>query len=151
ADDLAGRLLAVTRAFRRWSLDHPAEFAMIFGSPVPTYRRPTKDHVPDAGNRFGGIFFMLFSELWRRHPFPVPAEEDIPAPLRRELRHFAISCATDEADIPLGLIRMFAACWIRLYGLVTMEVFGHMEFMMDDGEPLFEAELADIARSMGLY
>jgi Tetracyclin repressor-like, C-terminal domain len=35
AADHAGRWLAVCHAFRRWSLDHRADFALIFGTPVP--------------------------------------------------------------------------------------------------------------------
>lgn len=31
-----------------------------------------------------------------------------------------------------------------------MEAFGHVHFMLDDAEPLFEAELADMAASLGI-
>ena len=39
-------------------------------------------------------------------------------------------------------MHVFLSCWIRLYGLVCMEVFGHLRFALDDAEPVFEAELA---------
>lgn len=48
ADDLGGRLVAVTRAFRRWSLDHRPEFAMVFGAPVPGYTEPEEGGVHQA-------------------------------------------------------------------------------------------------------
>jgi AcrR family transcriptional regulator len=150
ADELGGRLVAVTRAFRSWSLDHRPEFAMVFGAPVPGFTEPEGGGVQQAGGRMGAIFFALFFELWRRQPFAVPPDEEIPAPLRRQLQMFAAACCGEDVDAPLGVIRLFAASWVRLYGLVAIEVFGHMNFMLDDMDPLFEAELKDLAKTIGL-
>lgn len=150
-DDIGGRLVAVTRTFRQWALEHKPEFTMVFGAPVPGFTRPEDGAgIDEAGARFGKIFFALFAELWRRQPFPVPADEDIPPGLRRQLVAFADSCGLDRTSVPLGVIRMYAGCWVRLYGMVAMEIFGQIEFMVDDAEPLFEAELTDLARIIGL-
>jgi AcrR family transcriptional regulator len=150
-DDIGGRLVAVTRTFRQWALEHRPEFTMVFGAPVPGFTRPEDaGGMDEAGARFGGIFFTLFAELWRRQPFPVPSDEEIPPVLRRELERFAASCGADEAGVPLGVIRMYAASWVRLYGMVAMEIFGQVEYLVEDAEPLFEAELADLARAVGL-
>ncbi|GLY90235.1 TetR/AcrR family transcriptional regulator [Actinoallomurus iriomotensis] len=150
ADDLGGRLVAVTRAFRSWSLEHRAEFAMVFGAPVPGFTEPEEAGVQRAGGRLGAIFFALFFEIWRRQPFPVPPDEEIPPALRRQLRLFATACRGEDDDAPLGVIRLFAGSWVRLYGLVAIEVFGHMDFMIDDMNPLFEAELNDLAKTIEL-
>jgi hypothetical protein len=40
------------------------------------------------------------------------------------------------------VIYLFVAAWTRLYGIVAMEVFGHLRWAMTDVEPLFEVELA---------
>src|SRR5258705_679399 len=37
ADDIRGRWLAVATAVRRWALDHPHQYALVYGSPVPGY------------------------------------------------------------------------------------------------------------------
>lgn len=149
ADDLGGRLVAAARAFRRWALDHRPEFTMVFGAPPPGYEPQADGGVPSTGG-FGEIFFALLAELWQRERFAVPADEDIPAELRAQLQHFATACGLDRAGLPLGLVRVFAGCWVRLYGLVAMEAFGHVHFMLDDAEALFEAELADLATAFGL-
>lgn len=39
-DDLRARWLAATRAVRGWSLANPAEYALLYGSPVPGYKAP---------------------------------------------------------------------------------------------------------------
>lgn len=38
--------------------------------------------------------------------------------------------------------------WVRLYGVVTIEVFGHLGFALVDPEPMFEAMLADMRRAL---
>src|ERR1700722_17882255 len=38
--DQAGRWLAVPRAMRLWALEHPHEWGLIFGTPVPGYHAP---------------------------------------------------------------------------------------------------------------
>lgn len=148
--DIAGRLVAVSRAFRQWSLEHRAEFTMVYGAPVPGFSRPEEGGVHEAAARLGRIFFSLFAELWQRQPFPVPADDEIPPELRRQLEAFAAECGTDEVDLPVGVIRLYVAAWIRLYGMVAMEVFGHLDFVAEDAEPLFEAELTDLGRVIGL-
>ncbi len=149
-DDIGARLVAVTRTFRRWALDNRPEFGMVFGEPVPGYEPAPKDGSDAAGARFGGIFFALFIELWQNRPFPVPADEEIPEDLRTQLRSFAGVCGLDDSGLPLGVIRLYAGAWVRLYGLVTMEVFGHVSFLLEDPEALFEAELADLASTLGI-
>src|SRR4029077_16744838 len=39
-NDLAGRFAATCTAVRAWSLAHPNEYALIYGSPVPGYPAP---------------------------------------------------------------------------------------------------------------
>ncbi len=38
--DLPGRWLAACRAVRAWSVEHPGEFALLYGTPVPGYAAP---------------------------------------------------------------------------------------------------------------
>ena len=47
-------------------------------------------------------------------------------------------------------MHVFLSCWIRLYGLVCMEVFGHLRFALDDAEPMFEAELRSLGGILGV-
>ena len=118
----------MARAFRRWSLDRPAEFALMFGIPLN-----------DAGARFGATFFTVLGEHYVRHPFGGEAP-DLPDPALREL--FKPYLDTFGDRFPLPVIYLFVAAWTRLYGIVAMEVFGHLRWAMTDVEPLFEVELA---------
>ena len=48
------------------------------------------------------------------------------------------------------MLLTFLRCWVRLYGIVSLEVFGHLGFALDDAEPLFELMLAETAPLLGL-
>jgi Tetracyclin repressor-like, C-terminal domain len=54
------------------------------------------------------------------------------------------------ADIPVGAVLVFLRCWTVLYGAVSMEVFGHMRFALEDAAPMFEMTLGDLASLVGL-
>ena len=151
AGDLGARLTAVSRTFRSWSIGHQPEFGLLFGTPPPGPAAPgdaghgqTRAHA--AGVRFGQVFGELVAQVYLTRPFPVPAEEDLDPALRRQLAHWGESF---PVRLPLGVMQVFLSCWIRLYGSVTMEIFGHLKFAVDDAEPIFEAELADAARLLG--
>ncbi len=48
--DLRGRWRAIAHAIRDWSLEHPHEFALIFGTPVPGYHAPP-ERTEEPGTR----------------------------------------------------------------------------------------------------
>ena len=54
-----------------------------------------------------------------------------------------------EPDFAMGhALAAYLSGWVRLYGGVTIEVFGHLGFALDDPEPMFEAMLADMRRQL---
>jgi AcrR family transcriptional regulator len=145
-DDVGVKMLAVCRAFRRWALANPAELALVFGSPVPGFSAPEEGSTEEAARRFCGVFLALFVELWQRQPFPVRAEAEIDPGLRSALKAWV----PVELDLPAGMLELFLRCWMRLYGAVTMEGFGQLAFALEDAEPLFELELADLGEMLGV-
>jgi hypothetical protein len=52
--------------------------------------------------------------------------------------------------LPLGVMQVFLSCWIRLYGMVCLEVFGHLRFALADAGPMFEAELRALGNLLGV-
>ena len=53
-------------------------------------------------------------------------------------------------DLPLGAGLTFLRCWVRLYGMVSLEVFGHLHFALEDAAPMFEITLAELAKLVNL-
>ena len=74
-------MVAACREFRRWSLNHQAEFGLLFGVPLPGLDDGRYDVADECALAFAGTFFALFLELWNAVPFPVPqAAEHRPRP-----------------------------------------------------------------------
>jgi AcrR family transcriptional regulator len=146
-DDPTKKMVAACREFREWALLHQGQFALIFGSPLPGLKDGGGDVADECGRQFAGVYFALFRELWMRNPFPVPAPEEIDPGLRAQLEQFA---AVLGSDLPLGAILRFLRCWTKLYGAVTMEVFGHIGFALDDAAAMFDLTLAELAADLGL-
>jgi AcrR family transcriptional regulator len=147
------QLMSVARAFRQWATTHRPEFGLLFGS-AGAGVIPAEDghglgeHPPQvASRRFGGVFAGLVARIHLEQGFPVPAEADLDPALRTQLSEW---CATLPVALPLGVVHVFLSCWIRLYGMVCLEVFGHLRFALDDAEPMFEAELAALGKVLGM-
>lgn len=146
-DDVTARLVEVCRAFRSWALEHRAEFGLLFANPITRPAAPAHDVCEEAGRRFGLVFGELFTQLWHQRPFAVPAAGDLDPDLVTQLQG-----AQDPVtgDVPIGAVYVFLRCWTRLYGTVTLEVFGHLGWALDDTSALFEDMLADNAAALGV-
>ncbi|TDC75483.1 TetR/AcrR family transcriptional regulator [Actinomadura sp. 7K507] len=147
--DMSGKFLAVSRQFRRWALANPREYALLFGSPVRgASHQEELDFAEERARRFGWTFMALFLELWNKSPFPVQPDGEIDPALRPQLARYRDEIV--RVDLPLGVIQQFLKCWIRLQGGVSLDVFGHLQFALDDAEPMFELMLAEIIPEIGL-
>ncbi len=138
------QLLTMARAFRRWSLAHPAEFELVFGRPEPGVIsfEEACDQPDHAAARFGEPFLTALHEVWLIRPFATPPAAVIAEQLGP---HLSAPIRSFKSDIPVEVIYTYISAWIRLYGLVAMEVFGHLRWAVTTVEPLFEMELASFA------
>lgn len=147
ADGIAAQMLAACRALREWALAHRQEFSLVFANPVADLTHVPDGPVHEAGWRFGAVFLELVVQLWNQRGFPVPELATVDPSLRTELRR----CAAEmESVLPPEAVLVYLEAWTRLYGAVTMEVFGHLHFALDDSSAMFERQLAGLAQLFGL-
>jgi AcrR family transcriptional regulator len=144
---LTAKMVAACRAFRRWALDHPGEFALIFGVPLPGIDDGRYDIADECALQFAGTFFALFLDLWHGVHFRVPTPDEIDPSLRDQLTRYRDRLGV---DVPVGTMQTFLRCWMLLYGAVSMEVFGHLSFALEDAAPMFEITLTEMAGLVGL-
>jgi AcrR family transcriptional regulator len=142
------RLQVASRAFRGWAVGHPAEFALIFGAPLPGYVAPPEGPVQEAGSRYGAVFAELFLELWHERPFPVDdLERTDPGLAAAYAGYHAWLQDALAVEIPAGAIAVFVDAWVRLYGVIAMEAFHHLDWCLlrpEDAEAVFERTLAGL-------
>jgi AcrR family transcriptional regulator len=148
--DMTAKVLSACWEFRRWSLSHPREFGLIFATPLPGLHVQHDDITAESGGQFGNTFFTLMLELYHKQPFAVPPDDQIDPGLREQLQHYREGLGQLAVGLPLGLLLVFLRCWVRLYGIVSLEVFGQLSFALDDAKPMFELMLAEMAPMVGL-
>lgn len=145
-EDAAAQMIATSRAFRRWALDHPAEFGLIFAHPVPYLGHQAEGPVEEQGMRLGQTFAAVFIPVWHEYRFPVPADDDIDPVLRAQLEPHTHLLPT----LPIGALHTYVTCWARLVGMVSAEVFGQLGWAVEYTEPFFEEMLAELAGRLTL-
>ncbi|MGI5169295.1 TetR/AcrR family transcriptional regulator [Spirillospora sp. CA-253888] len=143
----AHRILAACRALRAWAVAHPAEFGWIFAAPAPAAgeRRPDSPREL-AGYDFEQVLLEPFQELWESDPFPIAADGELDPEIRDQLAAYA---ARLDRTLPLGALHVFMGCWMRLYGLLCMEVLHQFDFVYPNLGPVYEECLRDIVAALG--
>jgi len=143
ADDPAARLIAACIEFRQWALANRKEFALVFTN---VDVECIKEHDESSGLVFAGLLLAL----WAADPFPVPSLDDLDPGLAEILRdpQAPVDPAT-PADLE-GLTWLLQRGWSRLYGTVTLEVFGHVDPRIVEEGHLFRAMIEDQAVPLGL-
>ncbi|WP_380169415.1 TetR/AcrR family transcriptional regulator [Jannaschia sp. R86511] len=146
-DDPAARLRAATWAFRTWSLTHPPEFALVYGSPVVGYEAPPEGPTVDSAYRFGGLFGSLFADLLRAGRLRTVPDDELPPRLREDLR-----AAARSLGLPMrpGEVHPFVMGYQRMLGIVSVEVFGHLRWAFSDSEPFVRQQLAELEADLVL-
>ncbi len=143
---------AVPRALRGWALEHPHEWGLIFGAPVPGYQAPEATIEPYA---------RIARALARPVAQAAAAGRLAVAPAAPEAHRSELAAAVAPVaeelfpDLPSGavpsavvvrLVEAFAA----VVGVISLEVFGHWRNTILDPAALFEATVRDAGMTVGL-
>ncbi|MFG2563913.1 TetR/AcrR family transcriptional regulator [Streptomyces sp. NPDC048567] len=136
------RWVAVACAVRDWALAHPHEYALIYGSPVPGYAAPQDTVGPAA--RVGMVLIGIVEEARRDEGLAL-------LPLPDELRPEAERLAADVAPgLAPAVAAPLVAAWSQLFGLISFEVFGQFNRVVEAREVFFRQAVTELARTVGL-
>ncbi len=137
-DDPVDALVAAARAWRRWALGAPAEFALVFG---PASAELSDTAVGETAVRVGRAFAGLTASLYtpgRARPGVVPPD----GPLADELAGLAAEYGL-PADAEAGAV--FLTGWLRIESHLAAEVFGQLTMVSAERhEELFAHVLAGL-------
>ena len=141
--DVAGRFLAVARALRRWALTNPAEYALVYGTPVPGYAAPQDTTAPASRPVIvlGGILAAA------RPAGAVEKDAGLSPALHAEMRGVAdlTSPGVDDPTMIRGLI-----AWTLLFGALNFELFGRINNVIDERDEWFDVQMRSMIDYMGL-
>ena len=144
--DLRARWQATCSATRTWALAHPHEYALIYGSPVPGYSAPQTTIGP--ATRVGGILCRIVAEAVRAGAAD-PARDATGADAA--LAPGVVSLiGLDGGDGTSSLAARAILVWTALFGLISFELFGHTNNVVEDHEGFFTDATDRMATLLGL-
>ncbi|MFN0089340.1 MAG: TetR/AcrR family transcriptional regulator [Acidimicrobiales bacterium] len=123
--DVRGRWRAIGRAVRRWAIEHPHEYGLLYGTPIPGYRAPEATAAPvrrAAETMLGLLADAVAHGAVRR---------DL-APLGEGARLALEPLQAAAPGVRAPLLAAGLLAWTALFGHVSFELFGHLHNVVAD-------------------
>lgn len=141
----ADRWTAVCRAVRDWALAHPHEYALVYGSPVPGYAAPQTTVGP--ASRVPLALVSVVRDAHAAGRLGEPAGRPPAEPVRADAARLGAELAP---ELPEAVVAALVAAWAQLFGLVSFELFGQFNRVVDARGPFFEQAALTLAAQVGL-
>ena len=140
---------AVARAYRRWSLEHPNEFGLLYGDPVRGYTAPAGGVTVTANTRVAQAMLTAMVGAHGAGRLRVPDHFDALADDPGGQRLAADIASIAGVDVGAAAALRMIGAWARLHGLVSLEVFNQLHWLYPtDASPFalveIEAQLDDL-------
>ncbi len=142
--DLLQRWLVTCRAARAWALAHPAEYGLLYGTPVPGYAAPA-DTIAPASRPVLVLTAILRDAVERGGPTPT---DRLAAAVRADLGR--LSAEPGYAGVPPAVLARGMIAWTEVFGALNFELFGRLTGAITDYDAWFEHQLKTVAGLLGL-
>jgi AcrR family transcriptional regulator len=144
--DLRARFRSVCTATREWALAHPHEYALVYGSPVPGYAAPDSTIGPAA--RVGEALSRVIADgVDSGVVDPAADATGADATLTPGL---AVRVGLPIEEPNSSLAARVVLAWTTLFGLISFELFGHTNNVVDDHTRYFDDTVERLATMVGL-
>ncbi|WP_194911367.1 TetR/AcrR family transcriptional regulator [Catenulispora rubra] len=149
-DAYLSRWFAVCHTIRRWAIARPAEYALIYGSPIPGYLAPDETIEPGSWAVVAMARCVAEAEAAGKLDSPertgvFPATED--AAYAEELRAVAVGMGFNEDS---HVIERVLSAVTQVFGAVNFEVFGRLNRVFSERGEWFDRQVRELAVGMGL-
>jgi AcrR family transcriptional regulator len=134
----------VCHAVRNWALARPAEYTLIYGSPVPGYQAPELTVAPASRVLFVFARILTDAQSWgqleeRETLLPPSTESSVIA-----LIDVALPGVAPE-NVGRGLV-----AWNQLYGHISFELYGQLFGVIHDTDSFFNFSVEAMGRFIGI-
>ncbi|WIE79770.1 TetR/AcrR family transcriptional regulator [Curtobacterium sp. MCSS17_016] len=165
------RWVAMCRSIRDWSIAHPGDFALLFGSPVPGYAAPRETVVPATRTTLALVHVVadaVGSGMSDAPGAPAAAGSSVtstPGAAGRPGSPTAPTAAPGVAGPAVAdgvatlrsfgitlpdevLVRTLMA-WTTVFGTISFELFGHFVGSVSDPAAYFDQVIVRLADDLG--
>src|SRR6266516_8110451 len=156
-DDHARQWWAICHAFRRWALEHPADFALLFGTPQPGYQAPEQVTGPAAG-RATQVPLRVYAAADHAGAADLNRTQ-LPPTLELEVGELLVSLLGEAvgdtvgdtaADYPTRLTGIALNAYASVLGYLVAEIFGSLPRLIADTDRLYQAHVRTVMRGMAI-
>lgn len=141
----AARWVAVAKAIRSWAVEHPHEYALLYGTPVPGYAAPDDTVVP--GTRVSLALVQVVADAHADGLLGDAAGASISASSRREMTKLLDRLGL---ELPVEVAFHTIVAWTQLFGLLSFELFSQTRGLVEHHERFFADTAGTMARQIGL-
>ncbi|WP_328873919.1 TetR/AcrR family transcriptional regulator [Streptomyces sp. NBC_00287] len=117
----------LARTMRRWALDDPQRYFLVFGTPVPGYQAP-----PDTTLIASEVMAVLLDAC------EAAGAAETADPFRAHIAEHRLWAGDHSA--PPAALHHALVFWTRLHGVLSLELAGHFTGMGFDPAELYAAE-----------
>jgi len=121
--DYEGRLTAVCLAYRKYALDYPVDFQLIYGNPIPGYNAPREITVP-AATRVHVAMTRVLVEADAAGRFHHPFTGKLAFAPNALANTVLIA---QQFGVKPELIATAMVLWTSIHSVVTLDLDGHIE------------------------
>jgi AcrR family transcriptional regulator len=133
---------SIWSAARQWAREHPHEYALIYGSPIPGYQAPQDTIAPAAR-----VALLLVDVVKSAELRSLPEARPMPDALRQQARQLAATLDVDLSE--LAMTRLLVT-WTQLFGMLNFELFGQYVGSADPADAFFAHTTQEMADFVGL-
>lgn len=172
--DAGARWVAMCRAIRDWSIAHPGDFALLFGSPVPGYAAPREtvapatrttlalvsvvadavgSGAPGASGASGGSGTsgspVTSTPGTAGRPGSPTAPTAAPGVAGPAVADGVATLRSFGISLPDEVLVRTLMAWTTVFGTISFELFGHFVGSVSDGAAYFDQVIARLADDLG--
>lgn len=141
------QLIQVANAYRRWALEHPTDFQLIYGNPIPGYVAPKDITVPAVVRTFTPLMRVMTQTVQSGVFQPQPPFTTIPEHIRD---HEQQLIADGGFPISVETYHLAMICWSQMHGIIMLELFNHIGPNVGDVEMFYHTTLRQLLTTMGM-
>ncbi|NJL03566.1 MAG: TetR/AcrR family transcriptional regulator [Chloroflexaceae bacterium] len=151
----ADQFLAIAYAYRAWALFHKTDYLLIFANPMPGYE-PPPEIIGPASHRTFSPFWGILQEAWEAGQLRVSDDALDPPELGVQNAANELHCQLagwreyGQITLPAATVQALLGGWGKMQGLVMLELFGYLHYVLPEPRTLYEAEMQAGLRRMGL-
>jgi AcrR family transcriptional regulator len=141
------RMAAIMRAYRAWALEHPLDFQLIYGNPIPGYHAPVEATTPAARRGFAVILAVLTQAYSAGVLLPHPRQQ-------RAAEELVFSLPAEdygqEKGLPALVSYLGVMGWYHIHGMIMLELFHHTQEIIPDSDAFYNFEIESLLTNLGM-